>query len=146
MLKQQDQDFSKSLGKVEVIESAIENYELAYRMQSLVPDVVDLSKETKATRQLYGIDSKDEHKRRYGMECLRARRLVSGVGIRRRRSLGNANIGVLPLADRRQAPIADASNDLVRFREGALPDFLPERRSRPTSPGPQDSLDSNEFV
>ena len=81
LLKQQDQDFSKSLGKVEVIESAIENYELAYRMQSLVPDVVDLSKETKATRQLYGIDSKDGHKRRYGMECLRARRLIQ-AGVR----------------------------------------------------------------
>ena len=76
LLRQQDSEFAGLQGDAEAIESAIENYELAYRMQSLVPDVVDLSEETEATLRLYGIDSGEENKSRYGMQCLRARRLV----------------------------------------------------------------------
>ena len=48
---------------------------------SLVPDVLELSAESEATKKLYGIDSQDENKRRYGIECLRARRLVE-AGVR----------------------------------------------------------------
>jgi hypothetical protein len=49
-------------------------------MQSLVPDVLDLSRESQATQRLYGIDSTIASKRLYGTQCLRARRLVeSGV-------------------------------------------------------------------
>ena len=58
LLKQQDLAFSRSLGTNDSVESAIKNYELAYRMQSLVPDVLDLSQETQHTQRLYGIDSK----------------------------------------------------------------------------------------
>ncbi len=76
VLLQQDSEFSGAQGHAEAIESAIQNYELAYRMQSLVPEVVDLSGETEATKRLYGIDSDQENKSRYGMQCLRARRLV----------------------------------------------------------------------
>jgi hypothetical protein len=80
LLGQQDRAFSASLGTVEPVESAIENYELAYRMQTLVPDVLDLNKESEATKKLYGLDAKDEKKRLFGTQCLRARRLVeSGV-------------------------------------------------------------------
>ncbi|HMF16804.1 MAG TPA: DUF1501 domain-containing protein, partial [Gemmataceae bacterium] len=62
------------------VESAIRNYELAYQMQSRVPDVLDLSRESRATQRLYGIDSTDAVQRQYGIQCLRARRLVeSGV-------------------------------------------------------------------
>lgn len=75
-----DRQFSTTQGSVDSIDSAINNYELAYRMQSLVPDVVDLSSETAATQKLYGIDSTHEPKKNYGIECLRARRLIeSGV-------------------------------------------------------------------
>jgi len=80
LLGKEDREFSRSQGNEEAIESAIQNYELAYRMQSLVPDVVDLSGESEVTKKLYGIDSEEPNKRRFGMECLRARRLVeSGV-------------------------------------------------------------------
>ena len=80
LLKQQDEDFSQSLGGDDAVESAIKNYEMAFRMQSLVPDVLDLSRETAATHRLYGIDSKVASKRLYGIQCLRARRLIeSGV-------------------------------------------------------------------
>ena len=76
LLRQQNADFSRAAG----VESVIRNYELAYRMQSLVPDVLDLARESQATQQLYGIDSTIASKRLYGIQCLRARRLIeSGV-------------------------------------------------------------------
>jgi uncharacterized protein (DUF1501 family) len=52
----------------------IESYELAFRMQSAVPEAVDLSRETAATRRLYGLD--DPVSARFGTFCLLARRLV----------------------------------------------------------------------
>jgi hypothetical protein len=76
LLRNQNADFARGAG----VESTIGNYELAYRMQSLVPDVLDLSRESQATQRLYGIDSTIASKRLYGIQCLRARRLVeSGV-------------------------------------------------------------------
>ena len=41
----------------EQVESAIQNYEIAYRMQSAVPDLVDLRGESEATKELYGLNS-----------------------------------------------------------------------------------------
>src|SRR4029077_1663150 len=73
-------EFARALGGDDAVSSAIRNYEMAYRMQSLIPDVLDLSRETQATQSLYGIDSKVPSQRLYGIQCLRARRLVeSGV-------------------------------------------------------------------
>ncbi|HXT57306.1 MAG TPA: DUF1501 domain-containing protein [Pirellulales bacterium] len=80
LLVEQDAAFSRSLGADDGVESAIKNYEMAYRMQSLAPDVLDLGRETGATHKLYGIDSDVPSKRLYGIQCLRARRLIeSGV-------------------------------------------------------------------
>jgi len=76
MLRAQDMEFSRAQGGHDAIESAIRNYEMAYRMQSLVPDVLDLSRESEATQKLYGLDSPVASKRLYGIQCLRARRLV----------------------------------------------------------------------
>ena len=58
------------------VEAAISNYEIAYRMQTEVPDLVDLSKETEATKKLYGLDSEVPAKVAYARQCLVARRLV----------------------------------------------------------------------
>jgi hypothetical protein len=56
----------------------IENFELAARMQTAVPDIVDIGRETLATQQMYGLDKPEC--RDYGTRCLLARRLVeSGV-------------------------------------------------------------------
>ena len=80
LLRGQNTTFSQSLGGDDAVESAIRNYEMAYRMQSLVPDVLNLSSETEATQKLYGLDSKVPSQRLYGIQCLRARRLIeSGV-------------------------------------------------------------------
>ena len=56
------------------LEAQIENYELAFRMQTAAPDLVDTAKESEATRRLYGIDQKATEK--FGGMCLLARRMV----------------------------------------------------------------------
>jgi len=58
------------------IESAIENYELAFRMQAALPELTDLSGESEATRKLYGLDAEYKHTQTYGRQCLLARRLI----------------------------------------------------------------------
>ena len=52
----------------------MESYELAYRMQAEVPDIVDLSRETQATKEAYGLGA--EPTRDFGRQCLLARKLV----------------------------------------------------------------------
>jgi uncharacterized protein (DUF1501 family) len=52
----------------------IRQYELAARMQTSVPEMLDLSGETAATRRLYGLDNRQTAE--YGRRCLLARRLV----------------------------------------------------------------------
>lgn len=49
-------------------------YELAYRMQSAAPELVDLSQETAATQAQYGLD--DGETREFGTRCLLARRMI----------------------------------------------------------------------
>ena len=56
------------------LEGLIESYELAYRMQTSVPETLDLSGETDATRALYGLD--DPETSGFGTQCLMARRLA----------------------------------------------------------------------
>lgn len=61
------------------IEGVIESYELAFRMQSAVPQVMDLTKESEATRKLYGVD--EDGTDTFGRQCLLARRFVE-AGVR----------------------------------------------------------------
>lgn len=60
------------------LEARISSYELAFRMQSAAPEIVDLSGETAATQNMYGLDGPATAG--FGRQCLLARRLVeSGV-------------------------------------------------------------------
>ena len=77
----QDRSFLASTGSDDAVESAIYNYELAYRMQSLVPDVLNLDRESEATKKLYGLDTTHKPKYHYSLQCLRARRLIE-AGVR----------------------------------------------------------------
>jgi hypothetical protein len=52
----------------------LETYELAFRMQAEVPDLIDIGQESEATRQLYGIGEPETDE--FGRRCLLARRLV----------------------------------------------------------------------
>ena len=76
LLNRLDQGVLNRLGKVDELESAIANYEMAYRMQAAVPELIDVKGETEATRKLYGLDSKYDPTRTFAMQCLIARRLV----------------------------------------------------------------------
>jgi hypothetical protein len=60
------------------IVSRVASYELAFRMQSAAPELLDLSKESPSTLEMYGINK--EITRQFGTNCLLARRMVeSGV-------------------------------------------------------------------
>ena len=56
------------------LRARIKAYELAYRMQTAVPETMQFEKETDATRKLYGLDQ--EVTRPFGKICLAARRMV----------------------------------------------------------------------
>lgn len=81
LIAQQDAEFATSTSDAQAIEGAIANYETAFRMQSAVPDIADIANEPEHIRQLYGVDSADEHQRFYATQALRARRLVE-AGVR----------------------------------------------------------------
>ena len=70
-----DTPFAQATGEA-AIEGAIRNYETAYRMQSAVPELCDLSGESEATKRLYGLDSSHKQTASYGRQCLVARRLI----------------------------------------------------------------------
>ena len=56
------------------IEARIAQYEMAFRMQSSVPEISDISREPDYIYDLYGEDSRDPGT--YAANCLLARRLV----------------------------------------------------------------------
>ena len=70
------------LGRLETdrrMEGVIQSFELAFRMQAEAPELIDLSKETAVTKELYGIDEKETDN--FGRQCLLARRFAE-AGVR----------------------------------------------------------------
>jgi hypothetical protein len=62
----------------EELDARIDAYDLAFRMQTQAPEIFDLSRESRATLDLYGVGREPTHD--YGRRCLLARKLVeSGV-------------------------------------------------------------------
>jgi hypothetical protein len=56
------------------LEARIQAFELAFRMQSQAPEAFDMSKESEATKKLYGMDDPVTYE--FGWQCLLARRLA----------------------------------------------------------------------
>ncbi len=75
-VRQFDQPFLEETSADAQVDAAIRNYETAFRMQSVVPELCDISGETEQTHKLYGLDSNDAEKAAYARQCLLARRLV----------------------------------------------------------------------
>ena len=71
--KMNEQHLTEHPGELE-LDARIRNFELAARMQLAAGEVLDIAKESAATRKLYGID--DPKAGSYGLRCLMARRLV----------------------------------------------------------------------
>jgi len=77
MAKLNDEHMRRHSGDAEFA-NRMQTFELAFRMQQEATEVVDLSRETQATHQLYGLDKPASQS--FGSKCLMARRLVeSGV-------------------------------------------------------------------
>ena len=109
----------------DALESAIANQELAYRMQTAVPDLLDLSGETEATKREYGLEAEYAPTRVFGAECLLARRMVergvrfveltcTSVGTDRWDQHGNLREGHAANARAVDQPIAALVRDLRR--------------------------------
>ncbi len=72
-LRDLNQMHQQSTGDAEIA-SRIASYEMAFRMQTAAPELLDFSKETAATRAMYGLDV--EKTKPFGTNCLLARRMV----------------------------------------------------------------------
>jgi hypothetical protein len=66
----------EDMGTDDALESAIANYETAFRMQTAVPELMDLSGETEATQRRYGFEEPWQGTKVFARQCLLARRLV----------------------------------------------------------------------
>jgi hypothetical protein len=115
-----------------VLRARIRSYELAFRMQTSVPDVMQLNRETAETQRLYGLDNATT--RPFGQLCLAARRLAEG-GVRFIQIFhgsnggagawdahGNLRQGHAALCAQVDRPIAALVKDLKR--RGMLDDVL----------------------
>ncbi len=58
----------------DTLQARIDSYELAFRMQTKAPDIVDISGESEATRKLFALDNKETAE--FGTRCLLARRML----------------------------------------------------------------------
>jgi hypothetical protein len=76
LLHRLDAGIEERTGHADAVESAIANYETAFRMQTAIPELTDIRSETAATRRMYGVDSTYGGTRIYGSQCLIARRLI----------------------------------------------------------------------
>jgi hypothetical protein len=76
LLGRLDEGLREKTGHADEIESAIANYETAFRMQTSVPELMDLRGETQLTKRLYGLEADYPQTRTFGAQCLTARRLV----------------------------------------------------------------------
>ncbi len=74
LLARLNRHFAEDKAEDSELNARMNSYELAWRMQAAAPEVTDLSGETEATRQLYGLDDKETQK--FGRNLLYARRLV----------------------------------------------------------------------
>lgn len=74
LLSELNQDHQEEHPYHEELAARMENYELAFRMQMEVPDLMDLSQENEKTKTMYGLDNPATEV--FGKKCLLARRLV----------------------------------------------------------------------
>jgi hypothetical protein len=73
VLRDLNQMHQQSTGDAEIA-SRIASYEMAFRMQTAAPELLDFGGESAATREMYGLDA--EKTRAFGTNCLLARRMV----------------------------------------------------------------------
>jgi hypothetical protein len=80
LVQELNRDFASQTGPSEQIDGLIESYELGFRMQGKVPEVMDIAKESPQTLEMYGIE-RGAGAASFGRQCLMARRLAE-AGVR----------------------------------------------------------------
>ena len=78
LVQAMNRDLLKKSGENPQIEGVIESFELGFRMQSAVPGVMDLTKESPKTLEMYGITGSGDN---FARQCLMARRFAE-AGVR----------------------------------------------------------------
>lgn len=73
-LAEMNRDHLQRSGPEQALEGRLNTFELAFRMQTAMPEIEDLSRESPATQKLYGLD--DPVTAGFGRQCLLARRLA----------------------------------------------------------------------
>ena len=140
----------KSTGPDQALEGRINSFELAYRMQTEAPDLMDIKNESKETLALYGVN--EEPTDNFGRQCLLARRFAE-KGVRfiqcshsyKWDQHDNLRKGHETNAREVDKPIAGLLTDLKR--RGLLEDTLVwwggEFGRTPTAQGNRDGRDHN---
>jgi hypothetical protein len=140
--------FAEAPDAPDAVEGVIESFELAFRMQSTVPSLLDLSGESQATLDAYGID--DPKTASFARQCLMARRL-SEAGVRFVEICqpgwdhhNNLHKGLIDRCGSIDRPVAALIDDLAK--RGMLDDTLvlvgSEFGRQPTTQG-EDGRDHN---
>lgn len=140
--------FAEAPDAPEAVEGVIESFELAFRMQSTVPSLLDLSGESQATLDAYGVH--DPKTASFARQCLMARRL-SEAGVRFVEICqpgwdhhNNLHKGLIDRCGSIDRPVAALIDDLAK--RGMLDDTLvlvgSEFGRQPTAQG-EDGRDHN---
>ncbi|MSR57627.1 MAG: DUF1501 domain-containing protein [Planctomycetaceae bacterium] len=79
LIQSMNRDMASAPGAPDELDGVIESYELAFRMQGAVPELLDISKEPQAVLDAYGVKPGSEGS--FARQCLMARRL-SEAGVR----------------------------------------------------------------
>lgn len=79
LIQEKNRQLAATTGAPDELEGVIESYELAFKMQGRVPELLDISREPAAVRAMYGIKPGPEGS--FARQCLMARRL-SEAGVR----------------------------------------------------------------
>ena len=148
LIQSMNRDLAATPGAPEAVEGVIQTYELAFRMQDRVPELLDIAREPRATLDMYGVQ--DGPQGSFARQCLMARRL-SEAGVRfveitqsgwdHHNNLHQGLINQSAMVDR---PVAALLTDLERrgLLDETLVLFGSEFGRMPTAQGP-DGRDHN---
>lgn len=78
-IQSMNRELAASASAPDAVDGIIESYELGFRMQETVPELLDVSRESQSTLDAYGVNRKETSS--FGRQCLMARRLTE-AGVR----------------------------------------------------------------
>ncbi len=76
LIKSLDLNFANRIAAKQAVMDSVANTETAYRMQQAIPELTDISDESRTTLDQYGVNDENPNLAQYARQCLLARRLV----------------------------------------------------------------------